>query len=78
MHHPVKEPKHYKGNGKISCMDALDSMLTDAPISPTCIYWWGCALKYLWRWPHKGGKQDVEKCVQCLKYMLNVYEGKVE
>jgi hypothetical protein len=75
MYHPVKEPRHYAGDGKIACMDALRSMLSpshdpQANLSPTVIYWWGCAFKYLWRWPLKNGVQDVEKCKQCIEYML--------
>lgn len=73
MFHPVKEPRHYAGDGKVSCMRALKSMVhaaKEAMLSPMEIYWWGCAFKYLWRWPLKGGVQDVEKCKQCIEYML--------
>lgn len=69
MFHPVKEPRHYAGDGKIACMDALKSMIHEAPLSPIQVYWWGCALKYLWRWPHKNGRQDIEKCKRCLDYL---------
>lgn len=77
MFHPVKEPKHYAGDGKIACMDALRSMLygSEIELSATSIYWWGCAFKYLWRWPWKGGRQDIEKAKQCLAYLEKELEG---
>ena len=76
MFHSVKEPKHYAGDGTIACMDALKSMLHGATdtLDATQIYWWGCAFKYLWRWPWKNGRQDIEKCEQCLKYLKEEIE----
>lgn len=56
-------------------MEAMESMmnaLKDKPqMPPTVSYWWGCAFKYLWRWPLKNGRQDLEKAVQCIMYLLN-------
>lgn len=74
MFHPVKYPKHYAGDGKVSCMMALKSMMHDVKLSPTVIYWWGCSLKYLWRWPWKNGVQDIEKAIQCMQYMKGELE----
>lgn len=74
-HHPVKRPAHYDGDGRISCMDALRSMMSKATLPPVVIYWWGCAFKYLWRWHMKNGIQDIDKCMQCLKYMKEELEG---
>jgi hypothetical protein len=72
MFHPVKEPKHYAGNGDIACMDALKSMLygSEDVLAASQIYWWGCAFKYLWRWLWKNGRQDLEKAQQCIKYLM--------
>lgn len=66
----VSNPIHYSGDGKISCMNALKSMMSRAIMAPEKAYWWGCAFKYLWRWPHKNGRQDLEKCKQCIDYLL--------
>lgn len=76
MFHPVKAPRHYAGDGEIECMDALKSMFhnansPEAGLTPTMVYWWGCAFKYLWRWPWKNGRQDIEKAIQCLTYLRN-------
>lgn len=66
----VSSPKHYAGNGVIECKDALRSMLSaDAQLDSETIYWWGCSLKYLWRWPLKNGIEDIDKAIQCLQYM---------
>lgn len=75
MFHPVKEPRHYAGNGKISCMDAMKSMVSKVSLSSMQVYWWGCAFKYLWRWPLKNGKQDIDKCIRCLEYLKKELEG---
>lgn len=77
MFHPVKEPRHYAGDGKISCMMALKSMLhkSHEKLTPMMIYWWGCAFKYMWRWPWKNEVQDIEKCEQCLKYLKEELNG---
>ena len=83
MFNPVKNPKHYVGDGKISCMDALKSMLhvvdgKDVKLSPMVIYWWSCAFKYLWRWPMKNMKQDIDKCRQCLDYLEDELEVNID
>jgi len=72
MFHPVKAPKHYAGDGEVECKRALKSMLHNAEsvLNASAIYWWGCALKYLWRWPWKNGKQDIEKCKECIECLL--------
>lgn len=77
MFHPVKKPKHYAGDGVIACKDAMKSMLSgsEEKLKAFQIYWWGCAFKYLWRWPWKNGAQDIEKCEQCLKYLKEEIEN---
>lgn len=74
MNNEVSKPAHYQGDG-IECMEAMESMmnaLKETPALPPIVsYWWGCAFKYLWRWPLKHGRQDLEKAVQCIIYLLN-------
>ena len=65
----VSNPFHYSGDGNITCMDALRSMLCGSTLPGPVVYWWGCAFKYLWRWPWKNVEQDIDKCIQCLEYM---------
>lgn len=71
----VTYPAHYAGNNKITCKDALDSMMypLEAAITPKVGYWLGCAFKYLWRAFLKGDpEKDLKKCKQCINEMLNL------
>jgi hypothetical protein len=49
-------PIHYK-QGPIECIDAIKAATGDGFIG----YVWGNVLKYLWRWPKKGGVDDLKK-----------------
>lgn len=71
MYDDVKNPIHYAGDGSVECRDALRSMMFPAPswMSAETAYWWGCAFKYLWRWPHKNQIKDINKAIRCLEYM---------
>ena len=72
----VKRPRHYEGDGRITCMDAMRSMMHGIETNAahvTC--WWGIAFRYLWRWPHKGGAEDLRKCRECLDIMLDEIES---
>lgn len=70
MSDPVKEPAHYAGDGEVDCKRALQSMMSldrfRYALKPTSFYWWGCAFKYLWRWPRKNGLQDIDKAIECM------------
>lgn len=71
----ITYPHHYAGNNKITCKDALNSMMCplEAVITPKIGYWLGCAFKYLWRAFLKGDpKKDLKKCKQCINEMLNL------
>ncbi len=58
MTDPVNHPKHYTA-GKVECIDAIEAAVSDAQgFEGYCV---GNAIKYLWRWKHKGGVQDLEK-----------------
>ena len=49
-------PLHYKQGG-IECIEAIKAATGDGFIG----YVWGNVLKYLWRWPKKGGVDDLKK-----------------
>ena len=71
----ITYPLHYAGNNKITCKDALNSMMypLEATITPKIGYWLGCAFKYLWRAFLKGDpEKDLKKCKQCINEMLNL------
>lgn len=71
----ITYPLHYAGNNKITCKDALNSMMSplEAAITPKIGYWLGCAFKYLWRAFLKGNpEKDLKKCKQCIDEVLNL------
>lgn len=75
MSDPVKAPAHYEGDGVTTCKVALASMMHKSPLcSNEACYWWGCAFKYLWRWPYKDDLQDLKKCRECLDVLINHLE----
>jgi hypothetical protein len=49
-------PSHYKQGG-IECIEAIKAVTGEGFIG----YVWGNVLKYLWRWPKKGGVDDLKK-----------------
>lgn len=55
----VQHPAHYT-QGKVECIDAIESAITDIP-DGTNAFLTGQVIKYMWRWFHKGGKEDVLK-----------------
>ena len=71
----VSAPPHYAGDGEVSCMRALRSMMAGQIVTPEQAYWWGCAFKYLWRWCAKNGEEDLMKARQCIGYLLDCTEG---
>lgn len=54
----VNSPSHYKDQGSIECIEAIESQLTPEEYQG---YLRGNCVKYLWRWRNKGGVQDLKK-----------------
>ena len=52
MTDPINPP-HYR-SGSIECIDAIESMLTDSPLTPYQAFLSATAVKYLWRLGRKG------------------------
>lgn len=74
MNDVITKPVHYDGAHGIECKEAMSNMVdrvmgckVKVDATPTTVYWWGCAFKYLWRWPFKNGLQDIDKCIECLE-----------
>ena len=54
----VNHPPHYT-RGNIECIDALAAATIDLQgLDAVCT---ANAIKYLWRWKHKGGVEDLRK-----------------
>lgn len=57
----VNSPPHYRAHyrdGAVECITALQSALGPDGFVAYCQ---GNCIKYLWRWRHKGGMQDLHK-----------------
>lgn len=58
-----------RSGDNVDCMRAIKSMLTDDQFEGFCL---GCAMKYIWRWQDKGGKNDIRKAID---YLTKVVES---
>jgi len=68
----VDHPPHYMA-GTIECIDALRSMLGDAGYEG---YLAGCAVKYIWRYRHKGSVvEDLQKARWYLDRLIALSAG---
>ena len=66
---PVNHPDHYT-NGSIECLDAIKAALGEN----YKYYVQGNLIKYIWRFPLKNGKQDLEKAQFYLNDLLSNYD----
>lgn len=63
-HDAVDHPNHYTQGG-IECIDALKAATVNLKgIEAICT---ANAIKYLWRWKHKNGVQDIDKAIWYLE-----------
>ena len=67
----VNHPSHYTG-GKVECIDALEAATKDLiGIQAVCT---ANAIKYLWRWKKKNGREDLEKAKWYIDRLLKEVE----
>ena len=60
-------PNHYK-QGSVECIDALAAATVNLKgIEAVCT---GNAIKYLWRWKEKNGKEDLNKALWYINRLL--------
>lgn len=62
----VNHPEHYTF-GDIECFDAMKAQMSPEEFRG---YLRGCAIKYIWRFQHKGGVLDLEKAVAYLQRLI--------
>ena len=66
-HDVVNHPDHYT-YGKVECIDALEAATAGLEgIEAVCT---ANAIKYLWRWKHKNGKEDLRKAMWYITRLL--------
>lgn len=70
----VNHPSHYTAGG-VECIEAIRA----ATGSQFTGYLWGNAMKYLWRFPHKGSAvQDLMKCKWYIDRLIDEVGGEGE
>lgn len=68
----VQHPSHYT-QGKVECIEALESATAGlSGIEAVCT---ANAIKYLWRYKHKNGVQDVKKAQWYINHLIKHLEG---
>ena len=66
-----EDKDRYGGN---ACADAMREMTRGVEVGALAAFWWLSAFKYLWRWPRKGRRRDLEKCVDCVHRLWQMVE----
>lgn len=66
----VNHPEHYTSGG-IECIDAIRASLGDPEFADYCK---GNVLKYIWRYRHKNGVEDLRKAQVYLNWMIEAEE----
>jgi hypothetical protein len=64
----VDHPAHYNA-GSIECIDAIEEAVNG--LDGKEAFATGNAIKYLWRWKRKGGKEDLKKAVWYINRLIN-------
>ena len=68
----VNHPSHYKDQGSIECIEAIESQLTPEEYQG---YLRGNCAKYIWRWKNKGGVEDLKKARWYLDRLIATEES---
>lgn len=73
MSEKVDHPSHYNA-GKVECIDGIEAATSGLTgIEAFCT---GNAIKYLWRWKHKNGVEDLKKAKWYIDRLLKHAEEK--
>ena len=67
----VNHPEHYTTGG-IECIDAIRASLGGKDFASYCK---GNVMKYIWRYRHKAGVEDLKKARVYLNWMIEAEEG---
>ena len=65
----VNHPAHYESQTSLECIDVMEIAFGADAVGNFCL----CnAFKYLWRYKHKGGTEDVQKAEWYLNHYSNI------
>lgn len=68
----VNQPSHYLKGG-MECIDVIKAVTSD--LSGADAYYVGNIIKYVWRYNHKNGVEDLRKAKHYLKWLIESLEG---
>jgi hypothetical protein len=66
-------PAHYDGNRGVTCIEAIRNAFTEEEFRG---FLWGNVLKYMWRWPKKGGVVDLTKARWLIDRLIELENDK--
>ena len=69
VHDAVNHPSHYK-QGAVECIDAIKAAVGGDGFQSYCT---GNVIKYLWRWQHKNGIEDLRKAQWYLTELMKQF-----
>lgn len=76
----MNNPRHYEGDGEVTCARAMRSMTSAWGSGVPCevAYWAVNAFKYLWRFPLKGNRlEDLRKAADCAKRAYDALDAEL-
>jgi len=68
----INHPQHYTKGG-IECIDAIEAAVTGLEGSEAVLT--GNIIKYIWRWKHKNGIEDLKKAQFYLGRLIGDKDG---
>lgn len=71
-HDPVNHPVHYQSKNGLEAIDVIKAFTDD--LTGIEAVTTGNILKYICRWKHKNGLQDLKKAKWYLEYLINHIE----
>lgn len=73
MSDKINHPEHYTQGG-VECIDAIDSVICGFE-NPVEAFYTAQVLRYIWRWPHKNGLEDLQKAQWYLDRLIEKIES---
>ena len=67
----VNNPRHYMLLPGVQVIDVIKAILRRADYTPVQSFYLGNALKYILRADLKGGREDYEKCIKYLDWLVS-------
>lgn len=70
----VNHPSHYESSTSLECIESMEIMFGESMVTAFCLL---NAYKYIWRYKHKNGLEDLKKAKWYLDYILKNHPDKL-